>query len=231
MGQDLIGQQISAYPETAAAWRSPVWEFLDADLPDITCANRLYEELERSRTTTRLEDLLKGIVTKGLPALGGDLEEISRLVLALRVARKANLSAIAVDLAGDLAKGLLLLSGCVYRRAAAEQIWRYCGHTWLKGLKSQSQGVFFEDRTWEFIERHAIRALLRVRMLAYSSPQAKVLPFPFVEELLGEIVTCVTTRDADHASFVMGRLYSFATFDDSTQAMPDVEKLSIWQPF
>lgn len=231
MGQYLTGRMISAYPETAAVWRSPIWDFLDDALSENSCKNRLYEVFGVSRTATPIDDLLTRIVARGLPALGEDLTEISRLVLALRVAKNAELTAMALALAEQLAKGLLFLSGCAYRRAAAEQIWKYCNVTWVKGLKSKSQGIYFEDATWDFIEHHAMRVSFRVRILAFSLPQATVLSFPFVEELLGEIVTCITTRDADRASFLMGRLYSFDAFDQAPRATPDIEKLSIWQPF
>ena len=123
MRDDLVGELISAFPETAVIWRALVWQDLNPELSEKQLENRLFEAYGVSRSIRPLEELLKEIISKDSPPLGDDLAEVSRLVLALRVAKHERSRAYCLPLAAGLARALLLLSACPVRRASAEQLW------------------------------------------------------------------------------------------------------------
>jgi hypothetical protein len=190
----------------------------------------LYEECGRSRSSCSIEELLDGFNDRRAPTAGAWLDEASLRVLALRVARKNKLQACALRVAADLATTLLLLTGCPYRRAASQQLWRYCGSTLVRGLTLKDRTVQFHQRTWEFIADHALKATTAFRLSAYASPLAADMPFVVAEELLRDIVTAMTTEDAGRSEFIMSAFNKMSPYRKSGQKLPDVEVLSIWVP-
>jgi hypothetical protein len=228
MGEALVGRLTAEFPVAAMIWRSPIWEFLDSDLADRTCESRLYEELGVPRSTMPLVDVLARASEQCSAALGTGLDRVSIPILALRVAKKAQLDAMALQAAADLARSLLFLSGCRYRRAAAEQIWIYAGHSYVRGLRAGSHRVSFMQRTWDFVESHATSVRVTLQDIAYASPLISDLPYPIMEEMLRDVIDSLTSVDPKHAELVMVRFNSMSPHRHSRDAIPDIDALSIW---
>ena len=258
IGQGLLGELTSEFPEAAKVWRSDIWEFLESDRSPISTSGRLYEELGISRSSCSVGDLLRRFQASRPSSLGGGLNEVSARALALRTAIDAGLSDAALTAAGELAKALLTLSACPYRRSASKQLWRFCGHAFVRGLQVRRRKLRYKERTWVLIADHAIAVTETFKLMAYASPSAAEIPFLTVEELLRDIVLAVTTEDLDRATFIMSRfnvmspLRRLEQLDTakveatapsarrrshsslplprplSGRPLPDVEKVSIW---
>jgi hypothetical protein len=135
-----------------------------------------------------------------------------------------------MKVAALLAKVLLMLSGCAYRCAAAAELWKYCGHLLVRGLRDQSRAMVFDHRTWNFVSDHAMAVTTQFKLLAYASPLGTALPFQVVEELLRDLVTAVIADDEDQAASISARLNLISAKYRVSKRLPDIERLSIWQP-
>ena len=226
----FIGALTAEYPVAGKVWRSRVWEFLDPDAAERSCESRLFEECELPRSAYSVDALLAWFRLHRPTSLDSGLDEVSLLVLALRVARRSQIQDETFHAAANLAKALLLLGGCPYRRAASEQLWLYCGRTLVRGIKDRSRSLSFEKSTWDFVADHAMAANVTFRMLAYASPFATELPFSVTEEMLRDLVAAFTTSDSDRATFINSQFNAMSPHRRQNQPHPDFETLSIWRP-
>lgn len=230
LGEMLRNELTAEFPESGKVWRASVWEFLDPELPDRSCEYRLYEVCDLARSAVSVDAVLEHFLRSRPSSIPPGLDEISLTVLALRVARRSGAPAVAMKVAALLAKLLLTLSGCAYRCAAAEELWKYCGHLLLRGLRDQVRAVVFDHRTWNFVSDHAMAVTAQFKLLAYASPLGTVLPFQVVEELMRDLVMAVVTDDEDQATSISARLNLVSAKHSASKRLPDIERLSIWQP-
>src|SRR5690606_22526387 len=103
---------------------------------------------------------------------------------ALRTAMDAGLSEAALTSASELARVLLTLTACPYRRSASEQLWYMCGHAFVRGLQAKGRRIRYKKATWVLIADHAIAVTETFKLMAYSNPSAAEVPFSTAEELL-----------------------------------------------
>lgn len=230
LGEMLRNELTAEFPESGKVWRASVWEFLDPELPDRTCEYRFYEVCDLARSAVTVDIVLQHFLQSRPASIPPGLDEISINVLALRVARKSAPPVVAMKVAALLARALLMLSGCAYRCAAAEELWKYCGHQMVRGLRDQVRAVVFDSRTWNFVSDHAMAVTAQFRLLAYASPLGTALPFQVVEELLRDLVTAVVTDDEDQATSISARFNLMSAKHRASKRLPDIERLSIWQP-
>lgn len=235
-----------------------IWEFLESDRPPLSTSGRLYEELGISRSSCSVDELLRRFHDCRPSSLGGGPNEVSSRVLALRTAIDAGLSDPALTAAGDLAKALLTLTACPFRRSASEQLWHLCGHAFVRGLQARRRKMRYKECTWALISDHAVAVTETFKLMAYASPSSAEIPYLTAEELMRDIVLAVTTEDLDRATFIMSRFnvmsplrrleqFGNAAADVtapsaglrsrpspvaprplSGRPLPDVEKVSIW---
>jgi hypothetical protein len=226
IGQEVLSDLMAEFPQAATIWESDVWEWLGPDLLPRSSENRLYSLLRLSRTQVPLEALL----TEALLQRPSDnaLQRPARFALALKVARHAKLQTHAASAAVALAESLLSLCGCPYRRAAAEQLWLYCGRSLLGGVREGSRGVEYSKRTWDFMSFHCLSVEDSIKSMAYASPDGTELPFVVMEEVLRDVVSALTTPDTHRAAFIMSRYNDMEPTRRAKDRLPDVDGLSIW---
>lgn len=177
IGHGLLGELTSEFPEAAKVWRSDIWEFLESDRPPLSTSGRLYEELGISRSSCSVDELLRRFHDCRPSSLGGGLNEVSSRVLALRTAIDAGLSDPALTAAGDLAKALLTLTACPFRRSASEQLWHLCGHAFVRGLQARRRKMRYKECTWALISDHAVAVTETFKLMAYASPSSAEIPY------------------------------------------------------
>lgn len=254
----LLDELTSEFPEATKVWRSDIWEFLELDRSPLSTSGRLYEELGISRSSCSVNELLQRFHDGRPLSLGAGLDEVSARVLALRAAIDGGLSEAALTSAGELAKALLTLAACPYRRSASEQLWYLCGHAFVRGLQAKGRRIRYKKDTWVLIADHAIAVTETFKLMAYASPSSAEIPYLTAEELMRDIVLAVTTEDLDRATFIMSRFNVMSPLrrleqlgDNAVDAttpstrrrsgssliaprplsgcpLPDVEKVSIW---
>lgn len=229
LSKSLVAGYCSEYPEATDVWRSVVWQYVDLDTSGRQCENRLYEELAVRRSACRVEELLIRCRAASVNGMDTRLDGALRGVLGLRVAQERGLMAEASLLASSLATNLLFLTGCPFRRASSEQLWKLCGGELGRGLKWKGRHPTFSTQTWEFVAKHALRSTIAFRSMAYASPLAAEMPSVVAEELIRDIVCAITTEDADRATFVFSQLNHMDPMRTPGDALPDVEALSIWR--
>lgn len=234
LGSKLLDELGAEFPKAAEVYDSPVWPLLSKELMPNSLANQLYRQCRISKTDCSLESLFNHFFVSRPATLGDGLEEVYLRTLALKVALTAKLFGEARRAATELATALLTLSGCEYRRGAAEQLWKRCGCILKREMPPRDGPVRYCEATWELISNHALLTIDDFKLKAYARREVTIVPQVVIEELLRDIVTAVTTTDSDRASNILHYFRNVSPWglpfgSGAGRSVPDLSTVSIWK--
>ncbi|TWI13533.1 hypothetical protein IP93_00695 [Lysobacter ruishenii] len=227
-GERMLERLLAEFPRAVEVWNSRVWECLDLDRTTGWLSTQLFVLTGKSRATTQELQLLGELAAGAIALEGGALDRIAVHLVAFRCARGREQPELAAHLAMRLARCLLMLSACPYRRTAAERIWDYADSHFFRGFKYQGRAISLKPQTWDFVGNHARGVLAACRGMAFMNPLQHDLPDSVADFMLREFVDGIATLDPFETERLLSRYRSMSPDQKARDRLPDPDRVGLF---
>jgi hypothetical protein len=213
------------------AWYSPIWSCLDTGATTKHLADNLRRLAETEWQSQPQQLHLEHLAAKTLAVGPYDLALVTKYICAVRLAKCSRQMKLAGILAMRLARSLVLLAVHWLYAPLSQEVWGYCGKTFIRGLRIGDAKVEFREDAWTFA--HAFiretEAHITLRMLPRTPPRrlsASALTESVIDVLIG-----LTSTSYSDTEFVLSRMPYLRNFGRSeTSAVPSLELIGILRP-
>ena len=218
-------------PDARRAWYSAVWSCLDTGATEKHLADHLLTLAGPEWQSQPQEKLLAHLAAQTLELGPYDLPLVTKFVCAVRLARTSQHTELAGILAMKLARALFLLSVNWLYAPLSQEVWSYCGKTFIRGLRIGDAKVEFRDESWAFANTfiRETEAHITLRMLPKKTPRR--LSAGALTETVVDVLTGLTSTSYTDTEFVLSRIPALRNFGRSEPwQVPSLEMVGVLRP-
>ena len=228
---NLMDRLFVECPDAMHAWFSPVWGCLRTSATANQLGRTLLTLVDDEWQSKTQDELLEHLASQSLEAGPYNVKLVARYVCAVRLARSGQKFELAGMLAMRLARSLVMLAVHWLYAPLSEEVWGYCGKTFIRGLRVGGARVEFGDAAWAFAHTfiRETEAHTGLRMLPKKTPRrlsASALTESVIDVLIG-----LTSTSYSDTEFVLSRMPYLRNFGRSdASSVPSIELVGILRP-
>ena len=227
----LLDRLFVECPEAVAVWHSPIWDCLAGDATPEYLERRLRTLVRLGEQDKSLRQFLDRLASD--PVTGGPvtMERVAALICATRLARSHRWAEAAGALAMRLSRSLLLLSVHWLYAPLSEEVWNYCGTTFVRGIRLGDAKVEFRPEGWAFANMlvREMSARISSGMLPRTPPRQ--LSVNALTEATVDCLVGLTSTSYGDAEYVLSQVPRMRALGGKSQgAVPSLDKVGILRP-